>query len=323
MQQSGRFMQRVYTPSPAMQTPERETTRREFLITSAALLAGGCRTQAIESQTASTKRNTEKIFQSEALSPPSIESSDPLLLARDQYPLQDYVRKTDTIDANSGEKLAGKAWFHEDPEGWSIDWNAERGPLKGIVVHHLGDETLEQLALSDPSVLARRISDTYKQSAYAPRYFSDNADPYVKGLPIHSGNVVRKAGEQDFSETFIPYHHLILPDGEVTTELSPLLRVEKGIPKLHMVGWHAGNWQVNCTHLGVCLAGNYVTHAPSPEQLASLQRLIAHYQLENPELSVHPHSQFRASECPGQDWWRAWSTEYLSDQNLPNFSPAQ
>lgn len=227
------------------------------------------------------------------------------------------------MDAKTGEKLSGEAWFHEDAKGWSIDWNIERGPLKGIVVHHLGDETLEQLALTAPESLGRRIGGHYKDADYARRYNSDDADPYVKGLPIHSGNVVRKKGEQDFSETFIPYHHLILPNGEVTTELSPLLRDGEGIPKLHMVGWHAGKWEINCTHLGICLTGNYLDHAPSPEQLVSLQRLIAYYQVENPELSVHPHSQSRTTECPGQEWWRAWSREHLSDQGLPNFRPAK
>lgn len=183
-------------------------------------------------------------------------------------------------------------WFKfPDDEHWYIDWDAERQPFDLIVIHH---------SATSPDVTAESISESQKTRLYAPRYKSGNNDPYVKGLPPHSGHVIN-----DGEETFIGYHHLVYPDGMVTTELSPLVKIN-GQWFVDMVGWHSGDWDVNCRSIGICLVGDFTDEKPPEKQLSLAATLIAHYKDYNPDLDVQPHKAFSATECPGNTWpsWR-------------------
>jgi hypothetical protein len=135
---------------------------------------------------------------------------------------------------------------------------------------------------------------------YVKRYRSADPEPFVKGLPVHSSHVVN--GE----ETFIAYHHLVYPDGRVTTELSPLQRIGDSW-YIDQVGWHAGDWDTNCKSIGVCLIGNFNKAEPPEAQLQATKKLAAYYRQFNPKLRITSHKSDQVkTDCPGLTWskWR-------------------
>lgn len=222
------------------------------------------------------------------LKPPEVKRGSPMTLPMKQFDPTPWKQKT------LKEKIP--IWFKEHPASktWWIDWDTERRPLKRLIIHHsvtTADASPEEI-------------EGYTRRLYTGRYSLDaqaagGNDPYVKGLPIHSAHVV------DGKERFISYHHLVYPDGRVTTELQPVINI-KDEWWVDMVGWHVGQWTINCESLGICLVGNYTASDPPEKATAALACLIAYYKTLSPSLVVEPHKQYRATECPGNTWdsWR-------------------
>lgn len=213
-----------------------------------------------------------------AWKPPKVELGARIVLDSAVYDMKKWKTAT---------KLDAPHWFATYPsEGWGINWDAEAKPFDLIVVHH---------SATTSTVTAEQLSISTKERLYVPRYRSEDRDPYVKGLPVHSGHVVNG------KETFIPYHHLIYPGGKITTELAAL-HGGKGAWHILHVGWHAGNWNVNCRSVALCLIGDFTKEEPSTKQIASTVKLVTYYRTYNPKAAVKPHSHFRPTECPGKAW---------------------
>lgn len=228
-----------------------------------------------------------------SLKPPKVEKCQPFRYLRTEFDPEAFLAQT----------LPGRFffWYRADSEGWWYDWDAERQPLKRIIIHH---------SATDPKASAKAISDIDRSRLYAPWFNADDVDhltkdPYCRGLPIHSGHVVKRSGETESLETFIGYHHLVYTNGSVTTELSPVVEVGD-VWYVDMVGWHAGKWLINCESIAICLVGDWTTSAPTKEQLEATNGLVAYYRALIPKLAVEPHHQYTATECPGKTWnqWR-------------------
>jgi N-acetylmuramoyl-L-alanine amidase len=119
---------------------------------------------------------------------------------------------------------------------------------------------------------------------YTPIYLNAKAYPEAYGRPIYSNHW------RDGHPVFYGYHWLVRRDG--TTE--HLLDDNR-------IGWHAGNWDINCSAVGLCLAGDYSSTPPPEQALQSLRRLIQQYNGAKVLLhsSVNPKST-----CPGN-----WATD--------------
>lgn len=230
------------------------------------------------------------VFTAKPFNPPQVKRGSPVTLPKTNFDPRPYKAKT------LPDKVA--VWFKETGDGksWWIDWDAERRPFKRIIVHH---------SATTPDAKPEEI-ESYTTRIYRGRYQLDEKsaggnDPYVKGLPIHSNHLVKGR------ERLITYHHLVYGDGRITTELQPLIKV-KNQWLIDMVGWHAGNWQVNCESIAVCLVGTFQDSNPSDKALKALAGLIAYYKQFNPKLLVEPHNQHSKTSCPGNTW------EYWSDK---------
>lgn len=249
------------------------------------VVALGCGQQANEGVTPVTSPpppERQRIEISSDWKPPQVNVGEPIVLKEDQYRRQEYVDRSKELRSGGSTTLR----FPRLANGWYVDWDAERKPLDLIVIHH---------SATGPTVTADSISNSQRERLYVPRYRSESQTPYVKGLPVHSGHVVNG------KETFIGYHHLVYPDGRITTELSPLTRV-KGVWHVDMVGWHAGNWDANCRSIGICLVGDFTKEEPPEAQVAATLKLIAYYHTLVSKLDVKPHNHFKATECPGRAW---------------------
>lgn len=90
------------------------------------------------------------------------------------------------------------------------------------------------------------------------------------------------------------YHYVIEKDGTVA--------------RLHpeeFIGNHAGNWAVNLRSIGVCLAGNFVTQSPTPDQIISLGKLLTEMQnrwgIPDKNIKLHKEVRLNPTACPGID----------------------
>ncbi|MFA5368472.1 MAG: hypothetical protein WC303_00505, partial [Candidatus Paceibacterota bacterium] len=119
----------------------------------------------------------------------SVEEIDPL----------PYILKT------APEKVSTWFVYSAGNESWAINWDAETRPLKYIGIH------------TAPNMSMQEMNAFYKNILYEPRYQSNDNDPYVKGLPAHSGHFV------DGTESFSPFHYVIYRNGELFIGTSPYL----------------------------------------------------------------------------------------------------
>lgn len=209
--------------------------------------------------------------------PPEAKGGEPIHFSMKDHNVKEYREKSDP---------AADVWFKVDGDRWCINWDADRRPFTTIVIHHsaMGNDTT-----------AEQIEEIQKDRLYTPRYRSESKSPFVKGLPVHSGHVM------DGKERFIGYHHLVYSDGKVTTELSTLVKI-KDVWHIDHVGWHAGNWVVNCSSVAICLVGDFSKKEPPEAQLQATAGLIVHYLTFNPKATITGHCDHTKTECPGKTW---------------------
>lgn len=233
----------------------------------------------------------------EALKPPEVKKGVPKGVLVEQHDIDSLRKKTKPNAAEWFKMVPGQEPVTNalSARRWYIDWDAERQPFDIIVIHHTADS---------PSATADSIDEAQKGRLYEPRYRSENNDPYVKELIPQSGHVI------DGKERFIGYHHLVYADGKVTTELSPLVKIDNKWYVDH-VGWHAGKWSVNCRSVAICLVGDFSDKEPPDAQLRATAGLILHYRTFNAKATVTGHGDHANTECPGKTW-RTWRTKMLA-----------
>lgn len=214
----------------------------------------------------------------------------PVLFSYDEYDIKRWKALSQT----------NFPWFAERPNGWYIDWHCERQPIDTLVVHHSagsGRETPEEIS----ETVYRQVygGDEKFYSVYRDQKYRE---PYVSGLPIHSGHVVNG------QETYTAYHYLVYPDGSMLTTLVPHHEVN-GKLMVDMIGWGAGNWKVNCSSVQVCLLGTYAKDKPPTKNaLMALASVVRYYRDRVPDLRVVSHDEVRTAgpkNCPG-GWFEEW-----------------
>ncbi len=242
---------------------------------------------------ASTQKDTppDKPKTIEAVKPPEVKKGEPIAFKMADYDVKEW--KSKSKPTNTSFEVSGDSWY--------VDWDKERQLFNTIVIHH---------SATGADATADDIEKIQKFRLYAPRYKSKSDDPFVnevdgKSLPIHSGHVI------DGKERFIGYHHLVYADGKVTTEMSPLAKIDDKWYIDH-VGWHAGNWSVNCRSVAICLVGNFSEKEPPDAQLHATAGLVVHYRGFNSKLTVKSHGEITNTECPGKTW-RIWREKIAGD----------
>ena len=69
------------------------------------------------------------------------------------------------------------------------------------------------------------------------------------------------------------------------------------------IGYHASNWSVNKTSIGICLTWSFDSEAPSDEQYNKLAEVIKDYEKRIwRKLSLHLHNEFASKTCPGRNF---------------------
>lgn len=89
---------------------------------------------------------------------------------------------------------------------------------------------------------------------------------------------------------YVAYHYVIGAKGRVKRT-----RMDDEI------GYHASNWPVNQTSLGICLLGNFDAEQPDPEQLWALRDIIKTIKARYVITSVKGHRAYSSKTCPGKN----------------------
>ncbi len=155
----------------------------------------------------------------------------------------------------------------------SVD--GDRKPIDTIVIHHTSNPR---------GMRPSRLSAIELIRLYAP-YFAKptyRGDKSRQGQPIYSGHV--RNGEQ----VFWPYHWIVRHDG----------RTERLLQDSE-IGWHAGNWEVNCRSVAIALDGDYEEDRPSFIELQGIGALIRRHYPKVSLLRVVGHREVNPkTSCP-------------------------
>ncbi len=127
------------------------------------------------------------------------------------------------------------------------NWDEERRPIDRAVIHHTSN--LRPMRLSYLNAL-------HLLNLYVPKYRHPGPEAdVIGGRPVYSGH------ERGGNQVFYGYHWLVRQNGTVES----LLRDTA-------IGWHAGNWEVNCRSVAICFDADLQNDQPTE---AALQKPIA------------------------------------------------
>jgi hypothetical protein len=177
-------------------------------------------------------------------------------------------------------------------------WDDERKAVDTAVIHHTSNALSLSLERLSAIELARIYSSTY---ASPPK--GDEAK--MVGKSISSGHVYDLYDKRKPAQVFWSYHYLIREDGFDVPMLSP-----------REVGWHAGNWEMNCRSIGICFDGDYEHSRPNDRMLLSAAKLISRHKI--PRTGVKGHCEVRIGRtiCPSrlflsEEGRRGWKEDLL------------
>lgn len=167
----------------------------------------------------------------------------------------------------------------------SYNWDEERQPIDTFVIHHTsqpGDITLPRLS----AIGLIRI--------YVPRFLSPTGNPAVRGQAVESGHFLNG------NQVFHTYHWLIRPDG-----------TKERLLEDKYIGWHAGNWAVNCRSIGVALSGDFEKEIPPQVVIESMAQLIKDYSVVPENVLGHREVNPKTT-CPGDPFLPTWKKKVLA-----------
>lgn len=181
--------------------------------------------------------------------------------------------------------------------GENAGGDQERKAIDTVVVHHTSNP---------PGMSKTRLSAIELVRLYAPYYLNPTVpeDGHLRGSPISSGHL------RDGMQVFWPYHWIVRPDGRKER----LLRDDE-------IGWHAGNWDINCRSVAIVLDNDHEWTRPSQRELQAVAAIISRYYAFIPFDRIVGHREVnQKTTCPsrlfldkpGVRGWKRDLLEYLT-----------
>jgi hypothetical protein len=154
----------------------------------------------------------------------------------------------------------------------SEDADTERQPIDTVVIHHTS---------SAPGLRPERLSAIELIRLYAP-FFASTKDQFPEGQPIYSGHL-RNGGQ-----VFWPYHWIVRGDGNAERLLFD-----------SEIGWHAGNWGINCRSVAIVLDNDYEHDSPSNVEILGVATVIREHYGQIPLTRIVGHREVNPrTVCP-------------------------
>lgn len=131
---------------------------------------------------------------------------------------------------------------------------------------------------------------TYYASPYYER------EKHIKGQAIFSNHF--KSGHQ----VFYVYQWLVRMDGKTERLLND-----------NEIGWQAGNWEVNCRSVAICLDNDFENSAPSDLVLSSVAELIKEKYSQVSFEKIIGHREVNPKTiCPGNEFLTGWKWKLIN-----------
>jgi hypothetical protein len=162
------------------------------------------------------------------------------------------------------------------------DNDAARQPIDMIVIHHTKNRPGMTLDLLNGEQLLRLYALYYANPS--------QQDRHIQGQPIWSGHFYH--GQQ----VFWAYHRLFHQDGSAEHILDD-----------KYIGWHAGNYPVNCRSVALCIDDDLTSSSPNDQVLDAMAHVIRQYYPQVPLSGIVGHCNVNdGTICPGKPFhmWR-------------------
>ncbi|MBU2522967.1 MAG: N-acetylmuramoyl-L-alanine amidase [Nanoarchaeota archaeon] len=195
----------------------------------------------------------------------------------------EWIRKRGEIAKMVGELLRANL-IAVGSEGKNHD--AERKPIDTAIIHHTSTKHSAKLNYIDALGLIR---------LYAKAYGDKENSEY--GKLIWSNHVMN--GRQ----TFIPYHYVIMRDGTFERCLDD-----------GMIGWHAGNWEVNCKSIAICFMDDLEDSKPTEPAMKTAISIIKKHNIKSENIFGHREISDRTT-CPGKKFYD-WKFELCNESGI-------
>ncbi|MEN9342384.1 MAG: hypothetical protein RIQ54_640 [Candidatus Parcubacteria bacterium] len=169
------------------------------------------------------------------------------------------------------------------------NWDEERKPIDTIVIHHTKNLR---------GITWRRLSAMQLIRLYAPYYASpyDEKERHRKGQAVYSNHF------RDGEQVFYAYHWLIRMDGSAERLLND-----------NEIGWHAGNWDINCRSIAICLDNNFEDSSPSDLILSVVAKLITEHYPQVGIDNINGHREVNPKiTCPGNQFLDGWKKKLVT-----------
>ena len=173
------------------------------------------------------------------------------------------------------------------------NFDFERKPIDTIVVHH----THNQPGITFERLSAMTLLRLYVMEFYNPTYEGDKG---IKGKPIYSGHF------RDGKQVFYPYHWIIRKSGKAERLLGD-----------NEIGWHAGDWDINCRSISIVLDNNYEESEPPQNEMDSIAEIIRNTYPQVKKDRIFGHREINSNTtCPsnlflGENGWKEKITEKI------------
>jgi len=144
-----------------------------------------------------------------------------------------------------------------------------------------------------------RLSAVHLIRLYAGYYANPTyeGEERMKGRPIFSGHF------NNGKQVFYGYHWLVRMDGSIERLLE-----DKNI------GWHAGNWEVNCRSIGICLDNDFTDSSPSDLVVSSIVKIIKENYPQIQPQNILGHREIKPSTtCPGNTFLTDWKEKIIKN----------
>lgn len=176
------------------------------------------------------------------------------------------------------------------------NWDEERKPVDSIIIHHTSNR---------PNLQLTRLNAIHLLNLYVAQYAEPPKEKeHIKGQPIYSHHY--SGGEQ----VFYAYHWLVRMDGAT----------ERLLPD-EAVGWQAGDWDVNCRSVAICLDNDFEESSPSEKVIGFVADLIRKHYPHITADHVKGHREVNPKTvCPGNtflDGWKASLSNKLKRRGTP------
>ncbi len=159
----------------------------------------------------------------------------------------------------------------------------ERKPIDTIVIHHTKNKS---------GITWRRLSAMHLVRLYTGyEGRKDNQEKiFRERKPIFSNHF------RGVEQVFYSYHWLVRIDG--TWER--LLKDEE-------IGWQAGDWDINCRSIAICIDNNHENSSPSEVVITAIRKLIADNYSSVSTERIFGHREInKNTTCPGNTFLLDW-----------------